>query len=176
MWQPFFLSNFQSSIFLLLFCLENFLWAFFQGRSVHDRVSALARVSLDFYWLGFTEFLESVGLFLLPNLGYFHSLYHRVLFPSYLLCFLLGTHDTNVWYFARVEHPQDSLRFISIFSLYFHIRWFILFCFPVHWFSLFSLVFSWAHPPNFLLYFSIFELSIWFFLYLLFTGGFWLFF
>ena len=152
---PYCVSGFQFLLFL--FCLERFLKAFFQSRSVYDKFSVLARISLGLYWLGFAQFLATTYLCFLPLVGYFHSLCHWVPFQTCLLCFFLpGTWWHKYWIVCySTTYSWDSSFYL--FSLCHSNLYRFVFQFTD---SLFSLFCSWACSPIFLfqVYFSILKL------------------
>ena len=113
--------------------------------------------------------VESVGLYLSPDLGFFHSFFFS--FKSLYSFSFPGTMMTLMLDSFRILSVPKALFFIKMFFFLFAVQTgFLWICLQVHWFSplLFPLCF-WTHSVSFLkllIVFFSYQVSI-FFLYFL---------
>lgn len=79
-------------------------------------------VNIDFLglcYLGYTQFLESVGFCLLPDLGSFQSLFFQISFsPHFFLSPYRTPHGTNVRTCATISRVPGALFVSFLFSLW----------------------------------------------------------
>ena len=125
-------------------CFQDFFFVFSFQKFNYD--VSLAWISLDFSSLGIIQFLESVDLYLFPNLRSFRHYFFQMLFQCYSPSRLWVSDDIYVNPFVTVLQVLEMLSFLKSILLLLLLLFLTLGKFYWFVFRFFEFILCYVHP------------------------------